>query len=999
MSPGKDIRNFLQVIFCLACLILTAAPSAAQDKDYYRPDPEKKESSIVPQSESISDEQARLMLAELLLQKKDPDRLNRAEDVIGALVAHRPDSSRVKLLRIHLEYLRENRGSAIDLAENFFASAGFDPDAFLRLADLFADFGRYDRCRDVFRKILRKTDGDTKKNARLAFADRSMRWGNFHLGETILREHLEKNPGNKELHLQLARNLNAQQRYDEARKHLLLVTGKKDAQSHGLSQACDSGTCPEIYDEAWAERVTTGLQEGDYAAAARITDVFVDTYGPKDVILIPGARSYYLANRPDEAEALYKKAVDAPRRKAAALTGLGRIKAEQGKNEEAADYWERALAVEPDAALPKILLLDAADKSLPDYVERVIQDEPGPGRLSDLGAALAMQGLRGLAASCYETAYEKYPDHFPSGMGLAETYGAAGRYQESLAVLSVLLDDYPESDKLALTRARVLAWSGNYRESVDAYETLHQKNPENPVVLKEAARAAYWGKMADTGDDYYLRIYTPAVDELLLERIRAKVPAADDPLLQHASETLAREIESRSVYTGYETFFSWYEKEGHRLREIQRERIEDAREELDYRYRIQKKTFLERQSKNLAYHRRFAPAGRRLEELTALDPGNQEALFEQAQVACALGLCDRERKYYEQLLTIDPLHGQAATALERQKIRARPRVLGGYSLWREKGRGDLARMARHRGDLGIEVPVDCRHRLTLVAQRYFESPLKYGDTVEASGFGIEGKFVTGPYVSFSGGITRKIYEQDLTVTGFSGLAGDDAARDSFRVDLEDMTKGFFNITANLDNYARLLLGYEKQEELANPIALAQGIYSETVRTRLDIYPARRLELGLGAAYKDYSDDNHGSVYHADAGYAFTDHPREVKGILSAEYRDTSDPYEACAGPGAQCAITDDFLHPYWTPQNYWKTALTVAFRHDLAEDFFCGAKAHFYELRLSVGTEKNQNHSVETQASWQREIGDRTGVEASAMWHNSSEWEAAALSLALFFRF
>ena len=308
-------------------------------------------------------------------------------------------------------------------------------------------------------------------------------------------------------------------------------------------------------------------------------------------------------------------------------------------------------------------------------------------------------------------------------------------------------------------------------------------------------------------------------------------------------------------------------------------------------------------------------------------------------------------------------------------------------------------MARHRTDLGIEVPVNCRHRLTLVAQRYFESPLKYGDTVEASGFGVEGTIVTGPYVSFSGGITRKIYEQDLRITGFSRLAGDDAVRDSFRVDLEDLTTGYFNITANLDNYARLLLGYEKQEELANPIALAQGIYSETVKTRLEIYPARRVEMGLDAAYKNYSDDNRGSVYRADAGYALTDHPREVKGMLSAEYRYTADPYEACSGPGAQCSIIDDFLHPYWTPEKYWKTALTGVFRHDLAEEFFCGARAHFYELRLSVGTDKNRNHSVETQASWQREISDRTGVDASAMWHYSSEWEAAALSLTLFFRF
>ncbi|MEA2060932.1 MAG: hypothetical protein U9P10_10585 [Thermodesulfobacteriota bacterium] len=345
-------------------------------------------------------------------------------------------------------------------------------------------------------------------------------------------------------------------------------------------------------------------------------------------------------------------------------------------------------------------------------------------------------------------------------MGLAQTSAAMGLYDKSLSVLDRLTADFPENYTSALTRAKVLSWSARYGDAVDAYDALYQKNPDNHVVLTEAARTAYWGKMADTGNDYYQRIYTPS--------------------------------------------------------------IEKTRTELDYLYQIQKKAYLEHQSKRLSFNRRFAPAQRQLEALLETDAGNQEALFELAQVYCALGLCDQEKQVYEDLLTIDPLHGQADIALDRQRIRSRPQIFGAYSFWREEGRGDLAQMARHRADLGIKLSVNCRHKLQVVAHRYVESPLKHADTVEASGLGIQGELVTGPFLSLSGGITRKAYEESLQITDFSRLTNDDAAPESFRKDLEDITLGHLSAAVNLDNYARLEMGYKKAEELVNPVALAQG---------------------------------------------------------------------------------------------------------------------------------------------------------------------------------
>ncbi len=421
-----------------------------------------------------------------------------------------------------------------------------------------------------------------------------------------------------------------------------------------------------------------------------------------------------------------------------------------------------------------------------------------------------------------------------------------------------------------------------------------------------------------------------------------------------------------------------------------RQEIEGVRHSLNYRYVIQKQAELERGSKKLLWNERFAPVRRHLQELVEHEPGNQEALFDLAQACCVLGLGDEEEEVYQELLEIDPLHGQASRALERRRERSRPGVFGNYSFWREKGRGELARMDRHRLDIGLDVPLRSRHSLRVTGHRYFESPQKHAGTVQASGISLDGELVTGPHFSLAGGLTYKSYADDLKTRG--------SKMKKERIDLDDLFLGHLDMRFNLDDYADLTLGYEKREELANAMALAQGIYTESYGAQLDIYPQRRLELGLSARYLDYSDDNHGYMYGASAGYSFTDHPRRFRTILSGEYRDTSRSYQGCSQDN-DCSAKTDFKRPYWTPENHWGSAVTFEFTHDLAQDFFCGAREHYYQLQLTLGTEKDKNHSVEVRGSWNREFDNGLGINTQAMWHNSKEWDAASLELGLFYRF
>lgn len=944
------------------------------------------ELSIVPEGERITDFQAMVMLAELLLEKTKPESLDRAGLLLDQLLIITPDCSRSALLLIRYEAARGNPSRVAELTQDYLKHRDFDPAIFIQIADIASSLGHFERCRDIYLKVLERTDGSEGMKVKALYADRSMLWGDFYTSEVIIREDLGFNAGDSRLLLRLARNMIAQQRFVEARKYLYDIIRNSAWQSSEVS-------------DAWIEKINLGLLEKDYALAALDTDEFLSTYGTRHKMLIPGARAYYEAGRIQDAENLYRKALHKQELRNDALIGLALIKLSREEEQAAAEYLSAVSHDSRQYPLAGVLYHQGNERNLSAFIKDFLRNEQSPFRLESLGQALAGRGYFHQAVRCYEKALMMDDEYFPAKIGLAEVQGASGQFQHSLATLESLLAVFPDSYKLLLTRARVLAWSRDYQSSIDAHYAIYLDNPANPVVLLEAARTAYWGKMADRGNKLYRKVFTPSVDFLLLQRLMDLKHRQALSIDEEYLDVLAAEVNKNSVFEGYEHFFSQHDDNLPDHDSRFNAEIMDIRHDLHHIYIIQKRAFLEQKSKHLAWNRRFAPARRSLEQLTAFDPGNQEALFDLAQASCTLGLCDEEKNAYEVLLGLDPLHGQAGKALDRQRVRSRPLIFGGYSLWKEKGRGELARMTRHRFDLGLEVPVMCRHRLKLTAHRYIESPQKYGKAVPASGLSLEGSIVTGPYISFFGSVTHKAYDNDLKIRNFSELAGTEMTDDSFRTGISDITMGNLNMRANLDNYAALTLGYEKREEVANVLALAQGIYSNRFRARLDMYPARKLDMALEAEYMDYSDDNSGYVYGGEIGYAFTDHPRTFKTILSARYRDTSRDYLACPGLKAQCSITDDFRHPYWTPQDYWEAAITFEFIHDLAKDFFCGAREHFYDIQLTLGTEQNSNNSVELRGLWQNELTDRLGIRVQGMWHYSREWKAAAADLGLLFRF
>ena len=97
-------------------------------------------------------------------------------------------------------------------------------------------------------------------------------------------------------------------------------------------------------------------------------------------------------------------------------------------------------------------------------------------------------------------------------------------------------------------------------------------------------------------------------------------------------------------------------------------------------YLIQRSIRLEKRAKELNWNKRYMRASRAYKALLDFNPGNEECLFDDAQVYYILGMCDRSREIYEDILNIDPSHNIVKMALDRNENARQLGIAGKFVL-------------------------------------------------------------------------------------------------------------------------------------------------------------------------------------------------------------------------------------------------------------------------------------------------------------------------------
>lgn len=831
-----------------------------------------------------------------------------------------------------------------------------DGDLVAELADLEAAAGHAARCRELYLKAL-SLSGENEKLL-LRYAAQMNLWGDFYRVESIYRNYLDAHPGDVDVSLKLGWLLASAQRYEEA-EGMYLEMLRQNPQS----------------EKALLDLARLKLLGKDFGRSLLYTERLLEMAPQNREGLFLRGEALFQAGRYEEALPVYKLLADMEPQRARGLLAAGRIWLKKGHPDEAGKSFEAALRREPHD-IGVLFWMAGRDKTISSDFQNGLL-EPGkesPSQLTEWAQLCASQGHNHAAISLYEEALRRDPESFPARMGLAEILAVDHQYDRSSEILAALASEFPETSKILITQARVLGWSKHYDRSIEIYDHVCRLNPADPVPRKEKARTAAWGKEMGLAVKTYEESYRLPVDSRLTSLVEPAVRETGDPQVTRLYERLRQTSEGGSIYQGYEAFFRDLAKASGRLSPEARAKLEEVRLELLPSYRIQKAAHLESRSKWLAWNRKFTQALDSYEELIGFQPGNEEAIFDYAQVECSLGLCDREAVTYGNLLAIDPLHLLAGMGLERQRIRSEPSIELGHSYWNEEGRGGLSQITRNRTDMTVDIPFSCRYHMNLAVHHWLEDPQTKGITYDAYGptLGFSGVF--NEYLTGAVSWTNKQYVQ-------RGLS--------------PTNTGFAQLWLNLRDNARLGVGYERTDELYNIFGIKQGLQADSFWLGVSSYLTRNLELKGKAQHLNYSDENSGQWYSISAGYSFTDHPRILKLTLSGEYRNTEkDSIYYYTGN----ELTD-ITHPYWTPQDYFGTTALLEWNHDLSKHFFCGSELHYYALRLGGGTDTDDNPAFHVEGEWHYEFRNHWSVGIKGLLHNSSQWDASGAWVTIRYRF
>lgn len=938
VKTGKRNRDMVYLFLVCVCLIFPSNVSALQTQN--------PSETFIPEENWITDFEARLALARILAY--DDHTLDESLKEYRIILKQKPDNRLVRLEMARVLIRQGDAKEALSILGSIQAMSPNDPETLVALADLEASLGHAARSHDLYMDAIRVSD--QPEIMKLRFADRMNMWGDFHQAEAIYREYFRTHPDEREVVLQLAAALRSSERYGESEGIYNIL----------LAESPDS------------KEILMGLAklkflEKNFDAAEKYVDRFLklDPGDPEGLLL--KADILFLQKRYEEALGIYSRLSEMKCCHVKGLMGMGKVCLEQGENDLAQAYFDKAFEIDPKNVEARFYAAGTEKATSEDFVNALLEDKTMSPMILDKWARLyGTHGFNKIAIKCYEASLEMDPAYFPSQIGIAEILAIDQQYDPAIKRFEALAQAFPDNRKILIGWARALGWGRRYHESIELYDKIHGIAPSDPVPQMEKARTAVWAKEMDVASEAYEGLLTPPVDRELARSLRPVAEASGNSGLIDAVDKLADRAEKGSVFQGVEAF-------SEELKELRPFLSSDINRQIDSilirlypSFAIQKTAYLENKGKRLVWDKRFTQAMDAYEELLGFTPGNEEAIFDYAQIECALGLCNREARTYKKLLDMDKHHGLAGKALERAKIRSNPSVKLGQIYWAERGRDGLTEIDRYRTDLGLDVPIDCRFHLKLTGHHWIEHPGFTDESYGANGFTLGVGGTLNPYIRGETGWTKKIYQDN---------------------EFENTDTGYAHLWFNLRDYVVVGLGYDRTDELYNYFGIRQGIQANSWWMSIDSDITRRLEVMGQAKYMSYNDDNDAQHYLLGAGYSFTDHPRIFKIALAGEYRNTKN-HDVYQYEDGQLV---NIIHPYWTPQNYYAGGITFEWYHDLSKLLFCGSQLHFYDLALTLGTDTEHNPSVELRAEWHYEFFNHWTFSIKGLIHRSKLWDAEGI--------
>lgn len=915
---------------------------------------------IVPPNERISDFSARREMAQSLAQQEAT--LDQSVQEYKRLLKLKPDIAGFIIEAADVFLRAGKRQRALALCNQAADMSSETPETSLELALRYASLGHSSAAMRTLRHALSNSLSKSEKPLRIASIYESC--GFFYEAEKLYRKYLDTHPRDWQVWLRLGGLLRSSGRFAEA---------------EGVYRSILQKT-KEISPETYFALAQLRFDQKRFADAVRFAEKVLRIADARlaDKARLLKGKAYFREQEWCQAQKTFevlRKNISNEELKAKSWIWCGRIRQKQSDPEAAERCFQKAARVR-NTPLTCYLNTPKDQRSEDDYIEVVEALCKGRSdKFVEWGQVFAANDQNNFAIFCFEKALKLEPGYSEARIHLIQTLAGERRYEEALEHLAMLAPALTSSRKVTMLEARILSWNQDYDEALATYKTLHEKNKQDPVPILETARVAGWAKKMPLAFEYYEKLLVPPVDGQLFERLQQTIGDNPSKILRKAGEQLEDNLENDIGYDGYRAFSAASDDIFDSVTPQQQQKIRKVLIDLLPAYLIQRRITLELRAKRHVYHNRLLHAREDLQQLLDVSPDNQQARFMLGQVQCRLGLCDAAADTYERILDINASHNLAKRALEDSRIEHHPGIFLRGAYWHESGRGELSGIDTLRTTAGVDVPVFCRMNLKLAGHHWYENGDIEGETAKATGgsLTLEGKLTAWLQFRLSG--THKDYEDRA---------------------YEDQDLGSAEVWAHVYDYAQVGAGFKRDTELYNTFGIRQGVTSDTHWLGLKLQPVRRVTVDAKIRDKNYSDENSGVFHDLSLDYLLSHHPRTLKLILHGEYRDTDkeNVYQVDNQGRLQ-----DIVHPYWTPQDYTAWDMILEWRHDISESFFCGNDLHYYDIRVGVGSDSDNNPGASIEGTWHYEPNDHWTFELSGLLHESKDWDASGFWGRIMYRF
>lgn len=354
-----------------------------------------------------------------------------------------------------------------------------------------------------------------------------------------------------------------------------------------------------------------------------------------------------------------------------------------------------------------------------------------------------------------------------------------------------------------------------------------------------------------------------------------------------------------------------------------------------------------------------------LERLVVVEPSNQEARFDLAQLLHRRGRTSRAILEYQDLLQISGGHAEATEALAGANREVAPHL-------------DVITGSEDRNG---------RDGLAFIDESWTLSDITFpfGDRDDFAGLGIGRR-------SYSSTPTGGVGDGDLSANVLR-LFGSTRIGDSTKLtgqievpsyDREDLLQDRIYYDAGLefvsDDELAVDLRIFSEPLVQNFVTLDRDINRAGARLGVRKKSSRRVDYGGSLMFANYSDDNSQFESNLFAAYEFNPAPQEFRLLLKADFSSFSEESEAPPDP----LDLSTLVVPYFSPKGYSIYSLQADWKHQFGPDWFTGSKDMYYRASTRGAIDSNSVGYFELDVGAAYDFTDWFGVQAGVRMLRSS---------------